>query len=180
MIAGAGILLVLTLLAGFAMPLPRVFARPGEDRSALEPWHPSARPLVDKAKKGDSKAMLALASLYTTGGEIEPDADAARRWLTRAAEAGNGDAMIQLGIFALNGGRGTPSDPTAAFKWFHRSAQAGNVTGMIDVAVCYAKGTGTGVDRQRAIEWARRALAASGNDANTRAKAASMLAQLGG
>jgi len=49
--------------------------------------------------------------------------------LRKAAEAGDGQAMSDLGRM-YEYGVGIPQDPAEAVKWFRKAAEAGNPQGM--------------------------------------------------
>jgi TPR repeat protein len=53
-----------------------------------------------------------------------PEVDAARQWFERAAEAGDAEAMIQLGVLRVT--QVEPPDWTEAYSWFERAAEAGD------------------------------------------------------
>jgi TPR repeat protein len=65
-----------------------------------------------------------------------PDLDAARRWFERAADAGNSDAMNNLGV--LHEQHWEP-DLDAARHWWERSADAGNAHAMYNLGRLYAE-----------------------------------------
>jgi TPR repeat protein len=169
-------LLLLALIAAIFMPLPRLFASPGEDRSQIEPWHPQIRAVLDQAKSGNLQAMRALANLYLEGRETPQDIPRGISWLTKAANAGDLDAMNILGVMALNGRAGKP-DPDTAAKWFRAAAEKSDPAGLLNLGMCYATGRGVTADRSVAIIYLTRA-ATTGNPTQ-RAQAQSLLKQLG-
>src|SRR5438552_3122505 len=119
------------------MPFPRLFAAPGEDRSAIEPWHPQIRAVLEQAKAGNVQAMRAMANLYLEGREYPQDLALGMAWLSKAANAGDTEAMNLLGTLLLNG-RAGKTDPAAALQWFHAAADKGDGSGLLNLGICYA------------------------------------------
>jgi TPR repeat protein len=85
----------------------------------------------------------------------------ALRPLQKAAEAGNSDAMNNLGLLYQNG-EGVAQDYAQARQWFQKAADAGNAWGMYNVGEMYEKGQGVVQDDARACEWYQKA-AEAGN-----------------
>lgn len=171
-------LLTLTLIVSLWMPLPRLFAAPGEDRSKIEPWHPQIRVILDQAKSGTPQAipaMRAMANLYLDGREFPQDIPRGISWLSKAADAGDPEAMNILGNIYLNGRLGKP-DADSAIQWFRKAADAKDPGGFLNLGLCYATGRGVSPDRPTAISWLQRA-AQTGNP-NQRNQAAQILRQL--
>src|SRR5207302_269283 len=110
---GVALLLVLTLIVAIWMPLPRLFAAPGEDRSLIEPWHPQARLILEQAKAGNVQAMREMANFYLHGGDFPQDIGQAVKWLNKAADVGDVEAMNFLGGLALDGRAGKPNPEKA-------------------------------------------------------------------
>lgn len=76
------------------------------------------------ARKGDTKAMVAVAEMYRAGAGRPIDAATAFRWYRRAARAGNPVAGMNLAEMYLKGW-GTAPDRIAAYVWFTRAADQG-------------------------------------------------------
>jgi len=73
------------------------------------------------AKQGHSIAAYNLAVVYK---QSDQDA-AAGQWMSRAAEAGNAEAMNNLGAYYHNGEMGFPVSKRKAQWWYEQSADAG-------------------------------------------------------
>ena len=57
---------------------------------------PALRPYLERAGRGDAKAMYLLAVFYTQGVNVPQDPSEGRRWLRKAAEAGHAGAQKEL------------------------------------------------------------------------------------
>ncbi len=84
------------------------------------------------------------------------DVDSARTWWTRAAEAGNAEAMDGLGILCRAAG-----DTDGAVLWWLRAAEAGNTDAMDELADLYRAED----DTATAVTWWTRAADAGNTDA---------------
>lgn len=122
---------MLRLFDGGACELGDVCPENGDD------WPQEALELtLPKAEAGDPEAMAALYYIYFY--VVEPDEEEALKWLYRAAEAGNVNAMNWLGKMARGEGNSFELDTEqleAAEVWFRRTAEAGYAPGMNNLAV---------------------------------------------
>ena len=74
-------------------------------------------------------------------------------WITKAAEAGDTDAMFSLASILSAGGEGWSPNPKAIF-WFRKGAEAGDRFSMIKLANAYEYGyLGLSVDHAQANKW---------------------------
>ena len=62
-------------------------------------------------------------------------------WL-RKAEAGDGVAMYDLGLWYENGEKGLAKDAAKAFEWYEKSHEAGDASGTGSLGACYFYGDG--------------------------------------
>ena len=60
----------------------------------------------------------------------------------REAEAGEGRAMYNLGVWYKNGEKGLAEDKAKAFEWYEKSHEAGNAGGTGALGWCYLYGVG--------------------------------------
>ncbi|MEE9320152.1 MAG: SEL1-like repeat protein [Granulosicoccus sp.] len=72
--------------------------------------------------------------------------------LTRAADAGDGSAMTNLGVCNLRG-YGVKQDQILAVKWFRKGAAAGDFCAMDNLGVCYHRGIGVEAAPLLAVKW---------------------------
>ena len=72
--------------------------------------------------------------------------------LRLAAEAGDAEAMSDLGATYAVGSEGLPQDDAEAFRWFTRSADLGSSLAKLNLAGCYRDGRGCDVDDARAMD----------------------------
>ena len=72
--------------------------------------------------------------------------------LRRRAEAGDIEAMSDLGARYAMGGEGLKQDYAGARRWFLKSAEAGSGLAKLNLAECYRDGRGCDVDQGKAVE----------------------------
>jgi hypothetical protein len=76
--------------------------------------------------------------------------------LQKAADAGNADAMVGLGVLYENG-QGVAQDYAKAREWYQKAADAGNADAMNNLGLLYQKGQGVTQDYAKAREWYQKA-----------------------
>lgn len=103
--------------------------------------------------------------IFTLGHQAfeEKDYEKALPLLRQAAEAGNADAMVDLGRM-YNRGSGVEEDDTQAVSWFRKAAEKGHAGGQYWMGVMYRDGGGVTRDYTQAYEWFLKA--ADQGDAN--------------
>ena len=170
---GLGVIVCVGLLFWAAVPIPKLFARSGEDRSKIEPADPRVHAYYVKAQNGDADAMNALASWYL---QSQGDGASAVKWFTESAKLHNVLAMHNLGMMYMYG-QGVGCNEGLGCQFFQVAAQAGYAASMIQLATCYANGRGVGANRSQAVFWLRQA--ATVNDNSIRMTAMDLLRQLG-
>ena len=72
--------------------------------------------------------------------------------LRACAEDGDLDAAYRLGRAYAAGSDGAPKDEDAAFHWYKRAAAGDHIAAQFALGQCYARGTGTEKDVNRAVE----------------------------
>lgn len=83
-----------------------------------------------RAKAGDADAMYRMGLIYKVGyEEVRKDKKEAFEWFQRSAQAGNIDAMKELG-HAYADGDGCKKDLDEAIKWFTKAADTGDSNAM--------------------------------------------------
>lgn len=125
--------------------LNRAYAafRDGENAAAVAIW----RRLAEQAVPA---AQFAMARAYAEGRGVAADDSRAVDWLNRAATAGHGPAMHNLGL-RLTLGLGVEAAPDEATRWFERALARGIGESRLPVGLAYAKGVGARTDPQRAL-----------------------------
>lgn len=106
------------------------------------------------AVTGHDKAQLKLGEMSLKG-ECGKGVEEAVKWFTKAAEAGNAEAQINLGLLYFNGKGVTQSDGEA-IKWYRKAAEQGNVVGQWLLGTMYADGKGVPKDEVQAVNWYRK------------------------
>jgi TPR repeat protein len=106
------------------------------------------------ARLGSAEAMLQLGRAYLSGTGVSRNDAEGLKWLARAAEAQNSDAMLELYSHAeMNGGAETEE----AGKWLARSAALGNLSAMYRLGVSPFVGSAAAISSENALEWLRQA-----------------------
>ncbi|WP_240724744.1 tetratricopeptide repeat protein [Onishia niordana] len=93
---------------------------------------------LPKAESGDTDAMLALYHIY----RLLDDSGEGVEWLEKAAEAGNPEAQMRLGM-NISGGQGwyflESRRLEAAAEWFGKAAEQGYVPAIAQLSSVYVK-----------------------------------------
>ena len=106
---------------------------------------------TELAEDGHPQACAYLGSQYYYGWEIEQDYAKAMKYLTVAAEAGDGMSQFLLGVM-YGSGRGVEKDLDATYKWFLAAAENGIPEAMFNVG-CMLMKNDNEEDRARGKEW---------------------------
>ena len=101
------------------------------------------------ARQGDPQAQRDLAYDLYCKGEMEN----AFLWYRKAAEAGDANAMCNLGTMYLTG-RGTSVNQENAVKWLKRAAEQNDANAMLKLAGLYQNGEGVTQNHKEALKWA--------------------------
>jgi hypothetical protein len=107
--------------------------------------------LASWADAGGPLAALAARELGLALARDPAQLDAAARWLTRAALAGDAQAAYTLGEAHRCGGLGWRPDPAAARPWFERATQAGHAGATLALALAARNGDGEPRDARRSL-----------------------------
>jgi len=81
-------------------------------------------------------------------------------------EAGDANAIYNIGVFCREGTYGYPVDHAKALELWHRAGKLGFATSYNDIGYAYENGEGVEVDREKAIHYYE--LAAMGGNAQSR------------
>jgi localization factor PodJL len=128
------------------------------------------------ADAGHAPAQFYLSKLYESGGHgVKQDYAQARAWTLKAAEGGDPAAMHNLALFEFRG-EGGRQDLVAAARWFKAAAEQGIVDSQYNLGLLYQSGSGVPRDLTQAFAWFT--IAAAGGDAQARAIAQKLKAQL--
>lgn len=98
------------------------------------------------AKKKSVKAMVSLGFMYIdgkgVGKDIEENFRFAEKYFTKAADSGDSQAKVELGLLKETGQNGLSPDPKLARSLYEEAAQKGNPEGMENFARVCEKGIG--------------------------------------
>ncbi len=143
----------------FSLPVDPVIAEDGNvyERSAIEEWLKQQRksPVTNLAMgvkllpalrvKNMIRTMVSSGTL--TGDKVDAwklklkeEEEVAE--MRRKAEAGDGEAMYNLGFWYENGEKGLAMDDAKAFEWYEKSHEAGDAGGTCCLGRCYLWGYG--------------------------------------
>lgn len=155
---------VLGLLAGgiALMLAPTVQADPQSDFERGVAAHQagdviSALVLLQRAAdQGHVGAMVRAGYVLAKSGESRQAYD----MYTQAAEAGNAEAILAVGVMLANGD-GVERNAERALESMTRAAEMGHGPAMVTLAQVHLQGTlGVPADREAAVDWLQRAIAA--------------------
>jgi len=128
------------------------------------------------ADDGYAPAQFYFSKLYEAGEHgVKQDPVEARRWVERAAEAGDRAAMHNLALDYFEGTGGAKSAPMAA-EWFRRAADLGLLDSQFNLAGLYEHGDGVSQNMAEAYKWYL--IAARAGDAESKAAALRLRALL--
>jgi serine/threonine protein kinase len=116
---------------------------------------------------GDSRSMVNLGDIYSTGSLVPQDESEAEHWYQRASDAGNVQGMLDLGGMYLLG-TGVAKDEKAAASWFRQAVDLGNPSAMFDLGLLYENGRGVPKNLKTALDLYRQAAAAGNEEAKRR------------
>ena len=143
----------------FSLPVDPVTAEDGKvyERSAIEEWlkqqHKS--PVTNLAMgtkllpalqvKNMIRAMVTSGAL--TGDKVDAwklklEEEEKVAEMLRKAEAGEGFAMCNMGLWSEHGKKGLAKDEAKAFEWYKKSHEAGDASGTGGLGGCYLVGDG--------------------------------------
>ena len=104
------------------------------------------------ANQGVAYAQFQVGYIYFRRGDDQE----AVSWFRKAAEQGDVDAQLWLGVMYANG-KGVPEDDQEAASWYYRAAEQGHAEAQFRLGVMYANGKGVPEDDQEAASWYYRA-----------------------
>lgn len=139
--------------------LGRVLRQTDSTDEALEYFRRSAA-------QGYTEAQFELGAMYAAGEGVGRDPAEARRWMTRAAQAGHRPAIVVLADAYIGGGLGVEEAERRgpeALQWIRLAAEHGHAPALDRLAAAYRNGEmGLGVNVQEAAALEVRARAARG------------------
>jgi TPR repeat protein len=111
------------------------------------------------AERGSARAAFNLGLAYAKGIGVAIDDEQARSWFTEAANGGVAGAWFALGVTQLRAASGS-SEYAAACTSFLNAANADLVSAQYNLGAMYELGIACRSNRERALQWYRRAAAA--------------------
>ena len=109
------------------------------------------------ADMGNVNAQVTMGRLYALGARgLRKDIDAARKYLSEAANAGDAAAMANLGNMYANG-FGVDANNETALHWFHKAANKGNAMGRYGLGYMTLAGHGVEQDHGMAVKYLNQA-----------------------
>jgi len=92
--------------------------------------------------------------MYQHGEGMPIDFTEAARWYRKAADQGNENAQVDLGLLYM-GGNGVPKDWDEAARWFRKAADKGNATAQFNLGSLAENGQ-AGLAQADAAGWYRK------------------------
>lgn len=99
------------------------------------------------AEENYAPALFNLGYWHEVGAHVKKDEKKAREFYTRAAEGGDGDAKLRLGILEIKTG-----NVRSGTDIFRARADEGDVCALYNLGVCAEKGCGCAPDEAEAVE----------------------------
>ncbi|WP_172982820.1 SEL1-like repeat protein [Roseovarius bejariae] len=116
-----------------------------------------AAPLLrDAARQYHGHAMTELGALYAFGMGVPQLHEVALAWQELAAQYGEPDAYLRLGLMHLTG-QGGAADIPMGTEMLHKAAAYGSAQGMYLLALLYEDGTGVPASEHEMVSWLREA-----------------------
>ena len=104
------------------------------------------------ANQGVAYAQFQVGYIYFRRGDDQE----AVSWFRKAAEQGDVDAQLWLGVMYANG-KGVPEDDQEAASWYYRAAEQGHAEAQYSLGLRYSYGRGVPEDGREAVFWYRKA-----------------------
>jgi len=111
--------------------------------------------LKEAASRGNPESMGVLSELYQCSAVVEPDAEQARAWMTRAAAAGHARSIAAL----AEQPNVDPALVRQSTQTLVQSAEKGDRESMVLLSLAYRTGQGVDRNEQLAAKWQDAALA---------------------
>ena len=111
--------------------------------------------LVKAAALGNAEAQYNLGILTLSNGKGTIKSAtflAAATWFRQAAQGGDADGALSLGLL-YQAGRGVSQDATKAAKWFLAAAKSDNAAAMVEYGLAEFKGDGVPKNEAGAANW---------------------------
>ena len=135
---------------------------------AVEPLPPvDIVDLLRRSESGAPDAELLRAKVFDRSYEAGPlpkDMSEAARWYRKAADAGDAEAALALGLL-LQDGDGVDLDLGEARRWLAAAAKTGNTEAQYRLALLYLDPTDPGADRSEAIRLLKQAAQSNSGEA---------------
>lgn len=113
--------------------------------------------ILDEAMEGNKLAEFMLGWMYDNEIGFPKNKKEALKYYLRAAEKGNTDAMVNIGIYYEDESRlnyNSSIDKIKAFKYYEEGAKLlKNARAIGNLGVCYEKGIGCAQDKKKAFEF---------------------------
>ena len=105
---------------------------------------PTIQKLIAKAKSGNTEAQFQLASAYDYGQGIDRNKNEAKKWYTKAAQAGHSEAQNSLGSMYQEN-----KQYKKAFNWYKKAAKQNHALATNNLGYLYDLGLGVPQNRQK-------------------------------
>jgi TPR repeat protein len=120
--------------------------------------------LIDKAKKGDRKAMLDVALEFNDGAIVEQSDTEFFQWVRKAAIASEPEAAYEL-AYAYRDGVGTQPDYDRFVEWLQEAARLEFPKAVYEIAIWYKEGENVPTDEEHFFKLMKKAAEGGYGDA---------------
>jgi hypothetical protein len=126
-----------------------------QQQSGKPKYNEKVEAMMYAAERGNTEAMGMCGEWFANGVEgVEKNLKTARMWYRRAADLGNGRAMMKLGVLYRDG-RGVKHCGAVAADMFQRAGEHNCPAGFASLANCYLSGVGVKQNESTALHWFR-------------------------
>lgn len=114
------------------------------------------RNLKEAVRRGHVQAMLSLGDLWSNEKNEDNHYDMALAWYQKAAKSGLAQGYTKVGkLYDMKKCKGATR--AVVFDWYRRGAVSGDTDAMLEIAIMYAKGSGTTRNYGKAKKWCKKA-----------------------
>lgn len=142
----------MALLAGLPSAAVQGQSDPAQAAYEREDYAAAIALYGPRAGAGDAEAQYRMGMMARFGWGLDRDAEAAARWLRKAADQGHAQAQAELGtMYRL--GRGVAQDSQEAARLLTRAATAGVGIAQLSIGRMYRDGAGVPRSLVEAYAW---------------------------
>lgn len=142
----------------------------GRELSKAKKYKEALEMYIKAADKGHLAAMNRAGMYLCNGyGDIKKDVTKGISYLTKAADGGNAAAQVNIGRAYMNPQYGLKRDTEKGLKYMNQAAAQNNGDAMLYLGYYYETGMGVEKNKDKALEWYKKAVEHGNKAAQKRA-----------